>query len=74
MYRHDPGVMLNAPLRTMIYTNTAGKAVFVIERPSDQFGAFENKEISKVGVSLDQKVAALLRVLQVLVPEGLSEK
>ena len=57
--------MLNAPLHIMIYTNAAGKAVFFIERPSDQFGAFENKEISKVGVSLDQKVAALLRVLLV---------
>jgi hypothetical protein len=43
MYGHDPGeVMLNAPLRIMIYTNAVGKAVFFIERPSDQFGAFEN--------------------------------
>ncbi|KRE46105.1 hypothetical protein ASG92_11840 [Arthrobacter sp. Soil736] len=66
--------MLNAPLRIMIYTNAVGKAVFFIERPSDQFSAFENKEISKAGVSLGQKVTALLRVLQVLVPEGLSEK
>lgn len=63
MYRHNPGVMLNAPLRVMIFENEQGDAVFEIERPSDQFDAYGDKAIAKVGWLLNQKVSELMRAL-----------
>jgi len=72
MYRHNPGVMLHAPLRLMIFENERGDAVFEIERPSDQFGAYGDKRIAEVGLLLNHKVAQLLTVLEVPVPAGLA--
>ena len=72
MYRHDPGATLNAPLRVLIFENEQGNAVFEIERPSDQFGSFGNKDIADVGRLLNTKVANLLQVLDVPVPAGLT--
>jgi hypothetical protein len=71
MYRYNPAVMLHAPLRVMIFENERGDAVFEIERPSDQFGAYGDKRIAEVGVLLNHKVAQLLAVLEVPVPAGL---
>ena len=72
MYRHNPAVMLHAPLRLMIFENERGDAVFEIERPSDQFGAYGDKRIAEVGLLLNHKVAQLLTVLGVPVPAGLA--
>jgi hypothetical protein len=72
MYRHNPGVMANAPLRPMIFENERGDAVFQIERPSDQFAAYGDKRIAEVGLLLDDKLARLLEVLDVPVPSGLT--
>lgn len=36
MYRHDPGVMLYAPLRTVIYEDTDGAVHVGIDQPSKQ--------------------------------------
>jgi len=71
MYRHYPGATLNAPLRLMIFENEQGNAVFAIDRPSDQFGSFGNKDIAKVGRLLNEKVAGLMSLLNVPVPAGL---
>lgn len=71
MYRHYPGVMAHAPLRLMIFENERGDAVFQIERPSDQFAAFGDRRITKVGLLLNRKLARLLKVLDVPVPSGL---
>ncbi|MDJ0420073.1 hypothetical protein [Rhodococcus opacus] len=71
MYRHNPGVMAHAPLRLMIFENERGDAVFQIERPSDQFAAYGDEEIAKVGLLLNQKLESLLRGLDVPVPSGL---
>lgn len=73
MYRHDPGVMLYAPLRVLIYESEEGNAIFSIGKPSDQFGSFGTADITKVGDLLDMKVAALLEGLDVEVPTGLSK-
>lgn len=70
MYRHNPGVMLYAPLHVNIFESEDGNALFSIDRPSDQFGSFGNEDIQKVGISLDKKVATLLTLLDVQVPEG----
>lgn len=72
MYRYNPAVMLHAPLRTMIFENERGDAVFEIERPSEKFGAYGDERIAEVGVLLDQKLAQLLTVLGAPVPADLA--
>ncbi|MET8094568.1 hypothetical protein [Micromonospora sp. NPDC005220] len=72
MFRHDPAVMLYAPLRTVICEGPHGGARFVIEQPSRPFGSFGVDAIHEVGRDLDREVAALLAHLQVPVPAGLS--
>lgn len=73
MYRHDPGVMLYAPLHVNIIEAEDGDALFLIDRPSDQFGSFGVDEIGTVGLSLDDKVTELLTALGVQVPAGWAE-
>ncbi|WP_444947197.1 hypothetical protein [Micromonospora ureilytica] len=73
MFRHDPAVMLYAPLRTLISDGPDGGARFVIEQPSHAFGSFGVDAIHEVGLELDREVAALLTHLEVPVPAGLSD-
>jgi hypothetical protein len=68
MYRHDPAVMLYAPLRTTIHRDRQGLTRFSIDQPSTRFASFDVPEIAAVGQELDRKVAHLLRVLDVPVP------
>jgi hypothetical protein len=56
MFRHDPKVLLYAPLRILIHSDAAGQAVFSINRPSSAFGSLGIPEVSAVGISLDQKL------------------
>ena len=71
MFRHDPGVMLYAPLRLAIREDRDRRAWLSIDRPSDQFGSFGSLEIAAVGRELDAKLAALLGNLELPVPEEL---
>lgn len=73
MFRHDPRAMLYAPLRTLIWEDLTGAAWFSADQPSTQFGSMGVPEISKVGVELDRKLAALLEALHVDVPGALLE-
>jgi len=73
MFRHDPRVMLYAPLHTVIWEDSTGAAWFSADQPSTQFGSFGVPEISNVGVELDRKLAALLDALHVDVPSALLE-
>ncbi len=73
MFRHDPRAMLYAPLRTLIWEDPTGAAWFSADQPSTQFGSMGVPEISKVGVELDRKLAALLEALHVDVPGALLE-
>ena len=68
MYRHHPGVMLYAPLRTEIYEDTEGAVHLSIDQPSTKFASFGDPRIAKVGAQLDVKLADLLRLLGLLVP------
>jgi Domain of unknown function DUF302 len=72
MYRHDPGIMLYAPLRTVIYEDLDGHTHFAVDQPSQQFGSFGDPDIAATGRLLDQKLAALLTGLGVSVPDGLA--
>jgi hypothetical protein len=72
MFRHDPGIILYAPLRTAIYDNTVGRARFSIDQPSGKFASFGDSRIAEVGAQLDAKVAELLRLMSLPVPAELS--
>jgi hypothetical protein len=72
MYGHDPGIMLYAPLRTVLYEDLNGGVHFAIDRPSQQFGSFGDSDIAATGRLLDAKLATLLGVLGVDVPDGLT--
>jgi hypothetical protein len=71
MIRHEPEVVLYAPLRTAIYEGSDGRAFFVIDQPSALFGSFGNADITKVGRHLDALVATLLDTLGAIVPAEL---
>jgi hypothetical protein len=71
MYGKDPGVMLYAPLRTLIYEDLNGKVHFSIDQPSTRFSSFGNDDIAATGKQLDQKLAELLAHLGLPVPAQL---
>jgi len=65
MFRHDPRALLYAPLRLLVYSGPDGNAVFSMDQPSSAFGSLGIAEVTEVGLSLDRKVANLLRVIGV---------
>jgi hypothetical protein len=73
MYRHDPAIMLYAPLRTAIYEDTDGTTWFTVDQPSTRFRSFGDPAITDVGFELDHKLAALLEHLGAPVPAALTE-
>jgi uncharacterized protein (DUF302 family) len=68
MYGKDPGVMLYAPLRTLIYEDPKGHVHFAIDQPSTRFSSFGNEDIAATGKRLDAKLATLLGDLGLPVP------
>ena len=73
MYGKDPGVMLYAPLRTLIYEDQKGRVHFSIDQPSTRFSSFGNKDISATGKQLDAKLIKLLADLGLSVPPRLTQ-
>ncbi|MER6951851.1 DUF302 domain-containing protein [Nonomuraea sp. NPDC000554] len=73
MFRHDPAVMLHAPLRVLIQADQSGQAVFVIDQPSTLFSSYGNADIAAVGRDLDDKVAGVLVALGAEAPRVLTE-
>jgi hypothetical protein len=71
MFRHDPGIILYAPLRIAIYEDTAGRVHLSIDQPSSKFASFGDPQIAAVGAQLDAKVAELLRLMSLPVPPEL---
>jgi hypothetical protein len=74
MYRHDPAIMLYAPLRTTIHEDAAGTTWFSVDQPSTRFASFGDAAITEVGLELDRKLAALLEHLGVTVPPALTSE
>ncbi|MCW2878951.1 MAG: hypothetical protein JWQ95_3051 [Sphaerisporangium sp.] len=72
MFHHNPAILLYAPLRTAIYEDAEGETWFTVDQPSTRFSSFGDPDITKVGVVLDQELAALLEYLDVPVPEALT--
>ena len=71
MYRHNPGILLYAPLRLCLYEDLDGQAHLSIDQPGDQFGSFGDPDIAATGKLLDQKLADLLKGLGFAVPDSL---
>lgn len=71
MFRHDPAVMLHAPLRTVIHLDRAGETRLVVDQPSLLFASFGVDEITTVGLHLDELLARLLELLGGEVPIAL---
>jgi uncharacterized protein (DUF302 family) len=65
MFRHDPRALLYTPLRVLVYSDADGNAVFSMDQPGSAFGSLGIAEVTEVGLSLDRKVANLLRVIGV---------
>jgi len=63
IYRQDPGVMLYAPLNTLIYIDSDGGTRFAVDQPSTVFAAFGDPAIAELGLDLDGQLAELLDVL-----------
>src|SRR5258708_17522971 len=63
MFRHDPSVMLHAPLRTLIYDDPDGDTKFAVDQPSLLFASYGNPEIAAVGRELDALLAQLITLL-----------
>jgi hypothetical protein len=73
MFRHDPGIILYAQLRTAIYKTAVGHVQISIDQPSTKFAtASAIPRIAEVGAQLDAKVAELLRLMSLPVPPELT--
>ena len=73
MYRYNPAILLYAPLRTAIVQDADDATWFSVDQPSTRFGSFNTAQITKVGLELDHKLAALLEHLDAPVPVALTE-
>ena len=60
MTQLDIRTALYAPLKVLVYGNDEGQTVVEYDRPSDQFGQFDQEEIKKVALGLDEKVSKLI--------------
>jgi hypothetical protein len=72
MYRYNPAILLYAPLRTAIVEDADHATWFTFDQPSTRFGSFNTPQITKVGLELDHKLAALLEHLNAPVPAALT--
>jgi len=73
MYRYNPAILLYAPLRTAIVEDADEITWFTLDQPSSRFGSFNTPQITKVGLELDHKAAALLEHLGTRVPAELAD-
>ncbi|HYR16429.1 MAG TPA: DUF302 domain-containing protein, partial [Mycobacterium sp.] len=63
MFRHEPSVMLHAPLRTLIYADPDGDTKLAVDQPSLLFAGYNVPEIAAVGRELDALLAQLIGLL-----------
>ncbi|CRZ13620.1 DUF302 domain-containing protein [Mycolicibacterium neworleansense] len=73
MFRHDAGVMLHAPLRTLLYAGPDG-TVLAVDQPSLLFASYGDPAITAVGHHLDGLLARLIELLDGDVPAQLLDE
>jgi hypothetical protein len=71
MFRHEPSVMLHAPLRTLLYADADGDTKLAVDQPSLLFGSYDNPDIAAVGLELDALLVGLVELLGGKVPDQL---
>jgi uncharacterized protein (DUF302 family) len=71
MFRHEPSVMLHAPLRTLLYADANGDTRLAVDQPSLLFASYDNPEIAAVGQELDALLVGLIELLDGEVPDQL---
>jgi hypothetical protein len=64
-YLRDPGVMLYAPLRTLIYVDLADRTRLAVDQPSTVYASFADPVITELGRDLDRQLVGLLGSLGV---------
>jgi hypothetical protein len=64
-YLHDPAVMLYAPLRTLIYIDSADRTRLAVDQPSTVYASFADPVTTELGRDLDRRLAGLLDSLGV---------
>ena len=64
-YLHDPAVMLYAPLRTLIYIDSADRTRLTVDQPSTVYASFADPVATEFGRDLDRQLAELLDSLGV---------
>ena len=72
MFRHDPSVMLHAPLRTLLDADPDGDTKLAVDQPSLLFDSYDNPQIAAVGRELDDLLAGLIALLGGEVPAQLA--
>jgi hypothetical protein len=65
IYRHDPAMMLYAPLRALIYIDSGDRTRFAVDQPSTVLAGFADPAIADLGADLDHQLAELLKALGV---------
>jgi uncharacterized protein (DUF302 family) len=60
MTQHEPAAGLYAPLRVMLYENSAGLATLEYDRPSTLFGQYGDERVTAIARELDFKIHDLL--------------
>jgi len=71
MFRHDPSVMLHAPLRTLLYVDPDGDTKLAVDQPSLLFDSYDKPEIAAIGLELDELLAMLVTSLGGALPTQL---
>jgi len=71
MFRHNPSVMLHAPLRTLLYADPDGDTQLAVDQPSPLFASYDSPEIATVGKELDELLVALIELLGGKIPHQL---
>ena len=74
MFRHEPSVMLHAPLRTLLYADANGDTRLAVDQPSLLFASYDNPDIAAVGQELDTLLVGLVELLGGEVPEQLRNR
>src|SRR6201997_85280 len=69
MFRHEPSVMLHAPLRTLLYADADGDTQLAVDQPGLLFCRYDTPDIAAVGQELDALLVGLIELLGGKVPD-----
>src|ERR1700758_5502089 len=74
MFRHEPSVMLHAPLRTLLYADADGDTKLAVNQPGRLCGSYVNADIAAAVAERDALLAGLIEPLGGEVPDQLRDR